>query len=159
MNNSTSTGSFRYGDKTEGRSVFVQEYFRPDESHLGARRGAVGMRRIKKTSENKGLVGSQFRIILNHQKQFTGKRRDPPYHCEPTNVTNLLWTWWTFDSILLQILMQDHRDLASRTKKAILSPIDDVLGVLVFSSQHYHSMILTWSRIHQRDSWFLFNLI
>ncbi|KAI5699024.1 hypothetical protein M8J76_014404 [Diaphorina citri] len=66
------TGSFRYGDKTEGRSVFVQEYFRPDESHLGARRGAVGMRRIKKTSENKGLVGSQFRIILNHQKQFTG---------------------------------------------------------------------------------------
>lgn len=66
------TGSFRYGEKTEGRSVFASEYFRPDDSQLPARRGAVGMRRIKKTSENKGLVGSQFRIILNHEKQFTG---------------------------------------------------------------------------------------
>jgi hypothetical protein len=44
----------------------------PEDTRLPAIRGAIGMRRTQKRHDSKGLVGSQFRIILQDMPGFTG---------------------------------------------------------------------------------------
>lgn len=43
----------------------------PEETKLAAVRGAVGMRRTQKRHDNLGLVGSQFRVVLQDMRGFS----------------------------------------------------------------------------------------
>lgn len=65
------TGDFESNNGRGGRSIFEDGYFMPDDTKLMAVRGAVGMRRTQKRHDNMGMVGSQFRIILQEMRGFT----------------------------------------------------------------------------------------
>ncbi|XP_044016291.1 uncharacterized protein LOC122857889 isoform X2 [Aphidius gifuensis] len=71
-NESIITGDFELNNGRGGRSIFPDGYFMPDDTKFPAVRGAVGMRRTQKRHDNMGMVGSQFRIILQQMKGFTG---------------------------------------------------------------------------------------
>lgn len=66
------TGDFELNNGRGGRSIFEDLYFLPDDTKLLAVRGTVGMRRTQKRHDNLGMVGSQFRIILQEMRGFTG---------------------------------------------------------------------------------------
>ncbi|CAG9773917.1 unnamed protein product [Ceutorhynchus assimilis] len=66
------TGDFELNNGRGGRSIFEESYFLPDDTKLVASRGTVGMRRTQKRHDNLGMVGSQFRIILQEMRGFTG---------------------------------------------------------------------------------------
>lgn len=66
------TGDFELNNGRGGRSIFEDGYFMPDDTKFPAVRGAVGMRRTQKRHDNLGMVGSQFRIILQDMRGFTG---------------------------------------------------------------------------------------
>ncbi|XP_066137861.1 uncharacterized protein [Euwallacea fornicatus] len=66
------TGDFELNNGRGGRSIFEEAYFLPDDTKLVASRGTVGMRRTQKRHDNLGMVGSQFRIILQEMRGFTG---------------------------------------------------------------------------------------
>ncbi|XP_011151598.1 uncharacterized protein LOC105190523 isoform X1 [Harpegnathos saltator] len=66
------TGDFEQNNGRGGRSIFDEGYFMPDDTKFPAVRGAVGMRRTQKRHDNLGMVGSQFRIILQEMRGFTG---------------------------------------------------------------------------------------
>ncbi|KAJ8980436.1 hypothetical protein NQ317_001608 [Molorchus minor] len=66
------TGDFEHNNGRGGRSIFEDSYFLPDDTKLMAVRGTVGMRRTQKRHDNLGMVGSQFRIILQEMRGFTG---------------------------------------------------------------------------------------
>lgn len=66
------TGDFELNNGRGGRSIFEESYFLPDDTKLLAVRGTVGMRRTQKRHDNLGMVGSQFRIILQEMRGFTG---------------------------------------------------------------------------------------
>lgn len=66
------TGDFEQNNGRGGRSIFEDSYFMPDDTKFPAVRGAVGMRRTQKRHDNLGMVGSQFRIILQEMRGFTG---------------------------------------------------------------------------------------
>lgn len=67
------TGDFELNNGRGGRSVICEDgYFMPDDTKFPAVRGAVGMRRTQKRHDNFGMVGSQFRIILQEMRGFTG---------------------------------------------------------------------------------------
>lgn len=66
------TGDFELNNGRGGRSIFEDGYFMPDDTKLLAVRGTVGMRRTQKRHDNLGMVGSQFRIILQEMRGFTG---------------------------------------------------------------------------------------
>lgn len=66
------TGDFELNNGRGGRSVFEDSFFLPDDTKLLAVRGTVGMRRTQKRHDNLGMVGSQFRIILQEMRGFTG---------------------------------------------------------------------------------------
>ncbi|CAH0563312.1 unnamed protein product [Brassicogethes aeneus] len=66
------TGDFELNNGRGGRSIFEDSYFLPDDTKLMAVRGTVGMRRTQKRHDNLGMVGSQFRIILQEMRGFTG---------------------------------------------------------------------------------------
>lgn len=66
------TGDFELNNGRGGRSIFEDSYFMPDDTKFPAVRGAVGMRRTQKRHDNLGMVGSQFRIILQEMRGFTG---------------------------------------------------------------------------------------
>ncbi|XP_015125296.1 uncharacterized protein LOC107047068 [Diachasma alloeum] len=66
------TGDFELNNGRGGRSIFEDGYFMPDDTKFPAVRGAVGMRRTQKRHDNMGMVGSQFRIILQEMRGFTG---------------------------------------------------------------------------------------
>ncbi|XP_053976813.1 uncharacterized protein LOC128875338 isoform X1 [Hylaeus volcanicus] len=66
------TGDFELNNGRGGRSIFDDGYFMPDDTKFPAVRGAVGMRRTQKRHDNLGMVGSQFRIILQEMRGFTG---------------------------------------------------------------------------------------
>ncbi|XP_066600188.1 uncharacterized protein [Prorops nasuta] len=65
------TGDFELNNGRGGRSIFEDGYFMPDDTKFPAVRGAVGMRRTQKRHDNLGMVGSQFRIILQEMRGFT----------------------------------------------------------------------------------------
>ncbi|XP_011302521.1 uncharacterized protein [Fopius arisanus] len=65
------TGDFELNNGRGGRSIFEDGYFMPDDTKFPAVRGAVGMRRTQKRHDNMGMVGSQFRIILQEMRGFT----------------------------------------------------------------------------------------
>ncbi|XP_050308460.1 uncharacterized protein LOC126744911 [Anthonomus grandis grandis] len=66
------TGDYELNNGRGGRSIYEDGYFLPDDTKLVASRGAVGMRRTQKRHDNLGMVGSQFRIILQEMRGFTG---------------------------------------------------------------------------------------
>ncbi|KAJ8897282.1 hypothetical protein PR048_002628 [Dryococelus australis] len=66
------TGDFEHNNGRGGRSIYTEGYFMPDDTKFPAVRGAVGMRRTQKRHDNLGMVGSQFRIILQEMRGFTG---------------------------------------------------------------------------------------
>lgn len=66
------TGDYEQNNGRGGRSIFEEHYFMPDDTKFPAVRGAVGMRRTQKRHDNLGMVGSQFRIILQEMRGFTG---------------------------------------------------------------------------------------
>ncbi|XP_065165391.1 uncharacterized protein [Atheta coriaria] len=66
------TGDFELNNGRGGRSVFEESFFLPDDTKLLAVRGTVGMRRTQKRHDNLGMVGSQFRVILQEMRGFTG---------------------------------------------------------------------------------------
>ncbi|XP_022916336.1 uncharacterized protein [Onthophagus taurus] len=66
------TGDFELNNGRGGRSIFEESFFLPDDTKLLAVRGTVGMRRTQKRHDNLGMVGSQFRIILQEMRGFTG---------------------------------------------------------------------------------------
>ncbi|XP_043280773.1 uncharacterized protein [Venturia canescens] len=66
------TGDFELNNGRGGRSIYEDGYFMPDDTKFPAVRGAVGMRRTQKRHDNLGMVGSQFRIILQEMRGFTG---------------------------------------------------------------------------------------
>ncbi|XP_063240540.1 uncharacterized protein LOC134541219 [Bacillus rossius redtenbacheri] len=66
------TGDFEHNNGRGGRSIYSEGYFMPDDTKFPAVRGAVGMRRTQKRHDNLGMVGSQFRIILQEMRGFTG---------------------------------------------------------------------------------------
>lgn len=66
------TGDFELNNGRGGRSIFEDGFFMPDDTKFPAVRGAVGMRRTQKRHDNLGMVGSQFRIILQEMRGFTG---------------------------------------------------------------------------------------
>ncbi|XP_014606399.1 PREDICTED: uncharacterized protein LOC106788028 isoform X1 [Polistes canadensis] len=66
------TGDFELNNGRGGRSIFEDGYFMPDDTKFPAVRGTVGMRRTQKRHDNLGMVGSQFRIILQEMRGFTG---------------------------------------------------------------------------------------
>ncbi|XP_034939350.1 uncharacterized protein [Chelonus insularis] len=66
------TGDFELNNGRGGRSIYEDGYFMPDDTKFPAVRGAVGMRRTQKRHDNFGMVGSQFRIILQEMRGFTG---------------------------------------------------------------------------------------
>lgn len=59
-----------------GKSVLDDGFFEPDDICLPPRRGMIGMRRLARSAESqkelKGMVSSQFRILLNDQPRITG---------------------------------------------------------------------------------------
>ncbi|XP_052846396.1 uncharacterized protein LOC128258664 [Drosophila gunungcola] len=65
------TGDFETHNGRGGHSAFENRYFMPDETGLPARRGTVGMRRGQRRQDRSGLVGSQFRLVLNEMRSFT----------------------------------------------------------------------------------------
>ena len=65
------TGDFELNNGRGGRSIFEDGYFMPDDTKFPSVRGAVGMRRTQKRHDNLGMVGSQFRIILQEMRGFT----------------------------------------------------------------------------------------
>lgn len=66
------TGDFELNNGRGGRSIFEDSFFLPDDTKLLAVRGTVGMRRTQKRHDNLGMVGSQFRVILQEMRGFTG---------------------------------------------------------------------------------------
>lgn len=66
------TGDFDSNNGRGGRSIYEEGYFMPDDTKFPAVRGAVGMRRTQKRHDNLGMVGSQFRVILQEMRGFTG---------------------------------------------------------------------------------------
>lgn len=65
------TGDFELNNGRGGRSIYEEGYFMPDDTKFPAVRGAVGMRRTQKRHDNLGMVGSQFRCILQEMRGFT----------------------------------------------------------------------------------------
>ncbi|XP_014262164.1 E3 ubiquitin-protein ligase TRIM13 [Cimex lectularius] len=65
------TGDFESNNGRGGRSIYDEGYFMPDDTKFPAVRGAVGMRRTQKRHDNLGMVGSQFRVILQEMRGFT----------------------------------------------------------------------------------------
>lgn len=65
------TGDFETNNGRGGRSIYEEGYFMPDDTKFPAVRGAVGMRRTQKRHDNLGMVGSQFRVILQEMRGFT----------------------------------------------------------------------------------------
>lgn len=65
------TGDFESNNGRGGRSIYEEGYFMPDDTKFPAVRGAVGMRRTQKRHDNLGMVGSQFRCILQEMRGFT----------------------------------------------------------------------------------------
>ncbi|XP_065220037.1 uncharacterized protein LOC135845415 isoform X2 [Planococcus citri] len=65
------TGDFELNNGRGGRSIYEEGFFIPDDTKFPATRGAVGMRRTQKKHDSLGMVGSQFRIILQEMKGFT----------------------------------------------------------------------------------------
>jgi cyclophilin family peptidyl-prolyl cis-trans isomerase len=66
-------GDFEHQNGRGGHSIYEDEpLFMPEDTRLAAMRGAIGMRRTQKRHDSKGLVGSQFRIILQEMPGFTG---------------------------------------------------------------------------------------
>uniref|UniRef100_A0A0A9Y3L7 Peptidyl-prolyl cis-trans isomerase F, mitochondrial n=1 Tax=Lygus hesperus TaxID=30085 RepID=A0A0A9Y3L7_LYGHE len=65
------TGDFESNNGRGGRSIYEEGYFMPDDTKFPAVRGAVGMRRTQKRHDNLGMVGSQFRVILQEMRGFT----------------------------------------------------------------------------------------
>ncbi|XP_027847725.1 tripartite motif-containing protein 5 [Aphis gossypii] len=65
------TGDFELNNGRGGKSIYDESYFMPDDTKFPAVRGAVGMRRTQKRHDNMGMVGSQFRIILQEMRGFT----------------------------------------------------------------------------------------
>ncbi|XP_050542605.1 uncharacterized protein LOC126906240 [Daktulosphaira vitifoliae] len=65
------TGDFELNNGRGGKSIYEENYFMPDDTKFPAVRGAVGMRRTQKRHDNMGMVGSQFRIILQEMRGFT----------------------------------------------------------------------------------------
>lgn len=65
------TGDFELNNGRGGRSIYEEGYFMPDDTKFPAVRGAVGMRRTQKRHDNLGMVGSQFRVILQEMRGFT----------------------------------------------------------------------------------------
>lgn len=65
------TGDFELNNGRGGRSIYEEGYFMPDDTKFPAVRGAVGMRRTQKKHDNLGMVGSQFRVILQEMRGFT----------------------------------------------------------------------------------------
>lgn len=65
------TGDFELNNGRGGRSIYEEGYFIPDDTKFPATRGAVGMRRTQKKHDSLGMVGSQFRVILQEMKGFT----------------------------------------------------------------------------------------
>lgn len=66
------TGDFEMNNGRGGKSIYEDSYFMPDDTKFPAVRGAVGMRRTQKRHDNMGMVGSQFRVILQEMRGFTG---------------------------------------------------------------------------------------
>lgn len=65
------TGDYETNNGRGGRSVYEEGFFMPDETKIPSVRGAVGMRRTQKRHDNLGMVGSQFRVILQEMPGFT----------------------------------------------------------------------------------------
>jgi len=65
------TGDFELNNGRGGKSIYEECYFMPDDTKFPAVRGAVGMRRTQKRHDNMGMVGSQFRVILQEMRGFT----------------------------------------------------------------------------------------
>ncbi|KAK6623937.1 hypothetical protein RUM44_010793 [Polyplax serrata] len=65
------TGDYESNNGRGGRSVYEEGFFMPDETKIPSVRGAVGMRRTQKRHDNLGMVGSQFRVILQEMPGFT----------------------------------------------------------------------------------------
>jgi len=65
------TGDFEHNNGRGGYSIY-DGLFMPEDTRLPSTRGAIGMRRTQKRHDSKGLVGSQFRIILQDMPGFTG---------------------------------------------------------------------------------------
>ncbi|KAL0279490.1 UNVERIFIED_CONTAM: hypothetical protein PYX00_001033 [Menopon gallinae] len=65
------TGDYETNNGRGGRSIYEEGYFMPDETKIPSVRGAVGMRRTQKRHDNLGMVGSQFRVILQEMRSFT----------------------------------------------------------------------------------------
>lgn len=65
------TGDFELNNGRGGRSIYEEGFFIPDDTKFPATRGAVGMRRTQKKHDSLGMVGSQFRVILQEMKGFT----------------------------------------------------------------------------------------
>ncbi|EDW34251.1 GL22150 [Drosophila persimilis] len=70
-NESIITGDFESQNGRGGHAAFEERFFQPDNSRLKSHRGAVGMRRSQKRHDHHGLVGSQFRVLLNEHQIFT----------------------------------------------------------------------------------------
>jgi len=66
------TGDFEHNNGRGGHSIFDTGLFMPEDTRLPSTRGSIGMRRTQKRHDSKGLVGSQFRIILQDMPGFTG---------------------------------------------------------------------------------------
>jgi len=66
------TGDFEHNNGRGGHSIFETGLFMPEDTRLPSTRGSIGMRRTQKRHDSKGLVGSQFRIILQDMPGFTG---------------------------------------------------------------------------------------
>lgn len=65
------TGDYETNNGRGGRSIYEEGFFMPDETKIPSVRGAVGMRRTQKRHDNLGMVGSQFRVILQEMRSFT----------------------------------------------------------------------------------------
>ena len=65
------TGDYETNNGRGGKSIYEEGYFMPDETKIPSVRGAVGMRRTQKRHDNLGMVGSQFRVILQEMPGFS----------------------------------------------------------------------------------------
>ncbi|XP_034663853.1 uncharacterized protein LOC117898509 [Drosophila subobscura] len=65
------TGDFESQNGRGGHAAFEERFFMPDNTGLACNRGAVGMRRSQRRHDHYGLVGSQFRVLLNEHQTFT----------------------------------------------------------------------------------------
>nr|AFK29222.1 CG5071-like protein [Drosophila buzzatii] len=70
-NDSIVTGDFELQNGRGGYAALEERFFMPDVSGLPAQRGAVGMRRGLKRYDNNGMVGSQFRMLINATRMYT----------------------------------------------------------------------------------------